>query len=345
MPSLARASLALLWPPAALALWRRDALATPTANGAGAATDARDATVPTASPESSDYKRLPGLYCVDSRFARKGAVYEDMLSSMYQRQSTWESCTSKCDEQRSCVAVGWWSTLSLCYNHFANTSACESVAASGAYAGWVNACQRTGIHDGSSAIIGAIAGSEGGDQPFACYEKVPADPARRLQTVVSGVGDPHLSNLRGERFDIYQPGIVPLLRLPRRAEPEGTLLLLEASAKRAGDVCSVYFQSVAISGRWTNQSEPIEFFANSHGAPMGMKWKEWKRFGTVELKMVRRTKGVEHVDVYAKLSGVAEYAVGGLLGSDDHKAMSTRPRQCSHRHAAALVSSIAAASP
>jgi hypothetical protein len=218
------------------------------------------------------------------------------------------------------------------------------VAASGAYAGWVNACQRTGIYDGSHAIIGAISGSEGDDEPFACYEKVLADPARFRQSVVSGVGDPHLSNMRGEHFDIFQTGIVPLLQLPRRAMLENTLLLLEANAKRMGDVCSVYFQSVTISGIWTNQSEPIQFFANPHGDPRGMKWKEWRRFGTVELKIVRQIKGIDYINVYAKLSGLAGYAVGGLLGSDDHKAMSTRPRQCSHRHAAALVSSIAVVS-
>merc|ERR1719356_733328 len=64
---------------------------------------------------------------------------------------------------------------------------------------------------------------------------------------VSGTGDPHLSNTRGEHFDIYQPGNMALLHVPRSAELARTLLLVEAEAKLMGDPCSVYFQVVTIS--------------------------------------------------------------------------------------------------
>ena len=161
--------------------------------------------------------------------------------------------------------------------------------------------------------------------------------------VVSGTGDPHLSNLRGEKFDVYQPGNMTLLHLPRLAEPARTLLLVEADARRMGDACSVYFQVLAISGKWTNESKPIQFLANAHGTPEGRNWREWMRFGSIDLKVVHQSKGVDYLNVYARNVGKSGYEVGGLLGLDDHEAVATRPRECAHRHVATLWSSVAAA--
>jgi hypothetical protein len=162
--------------------------------------------------------------------------------------------------------------------------------------------------------------------------------------VVSGTGDPHLSNIRGEHFDVYQPGNMALLHVPRLAEPSRTLLLVQADARHMGDACSVYFQVVTISGIWTNNSKPIQFLANPHGTPEGRDWKRWMRFGPIDLKVSRRHRGVEYLNVYARNVDHSGYEVGGLLGLDDHTAVAKRPVQCAHRHAAALydeVSSIA----
>jgi len=158
----------------------------------------------------------------------------------------------------------------------------------------------------------------------------------------SAVGDPHLSNMAGEHFDIYQPGNFTLLQVPRRpGAPGATLLRVEADARRMGDVCSLYFQAVNISGTWTNQSKPIIFVANAHGSPDGMKYNHWMHFGPVELKVMYRKKGVEFLNIYAKSVGRTGYAVGGLLGSDDHTAVSIRPRQCSHSARHAVLMSVA----
>jgi len=62
------------------------------------------------------------------------------------------------------------------------------------------------------------------------------------------------------------------------------------------------------------------------------------RFGTMDLKVARRKKGVYYLNVYARNVSHSGYEVGGLLGLDDHTAVAKRPRQCSHRHAAALFS-------
>jgi len=168
-----------------------------------------------------------------------------------------------------------------------------------------------------------------------CGEEAPT-PA--TPDVVSGTGDPHLSNIHGEHFDIYQTGSMALLRLPRLAEPARTMLLVEADARRVGDVCSVYFEVVTISGVWTNQTEPIQFLASTHSPPEGRHWKEWMHFGPIDLKVARRNKGVDYLNVYARNIGHSGYEVGGLLGLDDHTAVAKRPPQCSHRHAAALFS-------
>jgi len=177
----------------------------------------------------------------------------------------------------------------------------------------------------------------------ACPGDAPAPAPIQAPTTTeraSAVGDPHLSNMAGEHFDIYQPGTFTLLQVPRRpGAPGATLLRVEADARRMGDVCSLYFQAVNISGTWTNQSKPIIFVANARGFPDGMKYNQWMHFGPVDLKVKYRKKGVEFLNIYANSVGRTGYAVGGLLGSDDHTAVSIRPRQCSHSARRAMLAS------
>jgi hypothetical protein len=65
------------------------------------------------------------------------------------------------------------------------------------------------------------------------------------------------------------------------------------------------------------------------------------RFGTMDLKVVRRKKGVYYLNVYARNVSHSGHEVGGLLGLDDHRDVARRPRQCARRHAAVLVASVA----
>jgi len=156
------------------------------------------------------------------------------------------------------------------------------------------------------------------------------------------LGDPHVSNMRGEHFDIYRPGTLPLLHVPRHANRENRLLFVQADARQMRNECDAYFQTVTVSGIWTNQSGPIRFIANPHGTPPGIKWKEWVRFGDVQIQVVHRMKDINYLDFYAKVDAQSEYEVGGLLGSDDHTFVSTRPHECSHRRKAVLSSSASA---
>jgi len=169
-----------------------------------------------------------------------------------------------------------------------------------------------------------------------CPTPSPTPSPTPVPDMVSGVGDPHLTNIAGEHFDIYQPGNLTLIRLPQHADSASTLLLVEADARRMGGVCSVYFQVVVISGLWTNQSSTIRFLASAHGTPIGTDNKLWMRFGTVDLKVTRHKKGIEYLNVHARNVGHTGYAVGGLLGSDSHAFVATRPRECAHKHTAVL---------
>jgi len=151
------------------------------------------------------------------------------------------------------------------------------------------------------------------------------------QGPVSGVGDPHLTNMYGQRFDLYRTGVSVLLQIPGGAfvGPRRTLLRLEADVRRIGSVCSdVYFQVVTISGPWTNRSSSITLFAKeSEGKPNSMKW---RRFGKVDLKVAhgRTREGVDYLNVFAKNLGRAGCPVGGLLGGDDWTQAAQRPSGC-----------------
>merc|ERR1712228_1167307 len=59
----------------------------------------------------------------------------------------------------------------------------------------------------------------------------------------------------------------------------------------------------------------------------------WEEFGKVALKIViaHTDKGVQYLNVYAKHLGQSGFAVGGLLGEDDHEDASTPSDACVKR--------------
>lgn len=142
----------------------------------------------------------------------------------------------------------------------------------------------------------------------------------------SGTGDPHLTNMHGQRFDLYQPGVHVLIQVPRRAAPEDTLLRVEADARRMGGACAdMYFQVLNITGNWTGRSGGLQFFASQE-----VENKDWRDFGEVGLKVVRghTSEGIAYLNVFVKHLTRVKYSVGGLLGEDDHKAASTPGPEC-----------------
>jgi len=143
----------------------------------------------------------------------------------------------------------------------------------------------------------------------------------------SGKGDPHLTNMHGQRFDLYQPGVHTLIQVPRRAKPADTLLRVEADAQRMGGACAdLYFQVLNITGNWTGQSEGLQFFASKE-----VDNTDWRKFGEVDLKIIRghTGEGVIYLNIFVKHLTRLTYPVGGLLGEDDHTTAATPGPECS----------------
>jgi len=133
---------------------------------------------------------------------------------------------------------------------------------------------------------------------------------------VAATGDPHLQNIFGERFDLMQPGKHVLIQIPQGEPAEKTLLNVEALAQQLGGHCSdMYFQEVNISGAWAEarQTGGLRFQVQSEG--MG-----WTKFGVLEMKIARghTQQGTQYLNFYIKHLDRAGFAIGGLLGEDDH---------------------------
>jgi len=149
---------------------------------------------------------------------------------------------------------------------------------------------------------------------------------------VSATGDPHLQNVHGQRFDLMKPGKHILINIPRGESAADAMLRVEAQASRVGVGCSdMYFQALNITGSWAEQQQAGGYhYSISEPA---VEHPEWIAFYTVELKVVsgRTQHGIEYLNFYVKHLGRAGFAVGGLLGEDDHTDASTVPASCHNR--------------
>lgn len=90
---------------------------------------------------------------------------------------------------------------------------------------------------------------------------------------VSVRGDPHVTNMAGQTFDVRRVGTHRLIAIPQGfefEEADGSLLYVDASVESAGSACEgLYVKSVRARGRWLNSFGPMSFRANSDkfGAP------------------------------------------------------------------------------
>ena len=59
----------------------------------------------------------------------------------------------------------------------------------------------------------------------------------------------------------------------------------------------------------------------------------WMTFGKVQVKVAHGStqQGIQYLNFYVKHLRHAGFAVGGLLGEDDHKDVVTPPASCTHR--------------
>merc|ERR1719515_651271 len=69
----------------------------------------------------------------------------------------------------------------------------------------------------------------------------------------AAVGDPHLQNVHGERFDLMKPGKHVLINIPRGVGAEKSLLRVQADARQLSGKCAdMYFQEVNVTGSWAD---------------------------------------------------------------------------------------------
>jgi hypothetical protein len=63
-------------------------------------------------------------------------------------------------------------------------------------------------------------------------------------------GDPHVINVRGERFNIMQIGNHVLLELPRGSKSHQVHLRVDADVEQFGDCRTLYMQGLKVTGKW-----------------------------------------------------------------------------------------------
>jgi hypothetical protein len=180
-------------------------------------------------------------------------------------------------------------------------------------------------------------------------------PCSGISIGAAAVGDPHLQNVHGERFDLMKPGKHVLINIPRGVSAEKSLLRVQADARQLGGQCAdMYFQELNVTGSWAEAKQVGGYHYSV--SQRDVETPEWVAFGKVGLKVVhgRTDSGLSYLNVYVKHLGRAGYAVGGLLGEDDHEDVITPLEECAKRlslvdgveggHSAPSVLSVAEAS-
>jgi len=148
-------------------------------------------------------------------------------------------------------------------------------------------------------------------------------------TAASAVGDPHLFNVLGERFDLMQSGEHVLLLVPRAAARVETLLRVNVVARSDGSACSdMYIKAMNITGHWAKA--PVAYHAGSPPA----KSIGWQHFGPIDIKVAwgKTAQGTEYMNFFVRhLRQLhVHQQIGGLLGEDDHAAAARRDAKCAH---------------
>eukprot|EP00959_Pyramimonas_sp_CCMP1952_P475491 9504189-Pyramimonas_sp.AAC.5 len=62
-------------------------------------------------------------------------------------------------------------------------------------------------------------------------------PSPTADPTSSGVGDPHMQNIHGERFDLMKPGKHVLINIPQGSRDDA-MLIVQADARRLGENCA-----------------------------------------------------------------------------------------------------------
>jgi len=172
-------------------------------------------------------------------------------------------------------------------------------------------------------------------------------PSERLQVAspsptpspatAAATGDPHLQNIHGEKFDLMAPGIHVLINIPLGERAENALLRVQAVASHLSSQCEdIYFTELNVTGSWAS-AQQVGGYKFASGS-VSREAATWIAVGSVELKVVHAhtATGTHYLNFYIKHLGRVGFAVGGLLGEDDHEDVSTPTVTCQKRMSLAL---------
>jgi len=141
-----------------------------------------------------------------------------------------------------------------------------------------------------------------------------------------------LQNVRGQQFDLMQPGKHALLHIPKGATADAILLEVSAEAQQLGAQCAdMYFQELNITGIWAEVQHAGGFQFRADDVSCTGKARRMK-IGTLDLKVVYGCASeTRYLNFYVKHLSRVGLAIGGLLGEDDHRAEATPMQECGHR--------------
>ena len=133
-----------------------------------------------------------------------------------------------------------------------------------------------------------------------------------------------------------KPGKHVLVNIPRGEPADKAFLRVQADARQLGGHCAdMYFQELNVTGSWAEAKQAGGYhYSASQPDDKALGWLGFgSGFRKVELKVVhgRTGSGLLYLNVYVKHLGGAGFAVGGLLGEDDHKDVMIPPASCTHR--------------
>lgn len=140
----------------------------------------------------------------------------------------------------------------------------------------------------------------------------------------SAHGDPHMTNVLGESFDLRRTGAHVLLHIPRGAEPQDALLHVEARVRRGVSCWKTYIRTLNITGLWAekDKSGGMHFAAESlTNLTEHQKTQVWQLIaGPVHMKVscVYTNRNFAYLNFAASHLGKVGQPIGGILGEDDH---------------------------
>jgi len=128
------------------------------------------------------------------------------------------------------------------------------------------------------------------------------------------------------------PGIHVLINIPLGERAENALLRVQAVASHLSAHCDdIYFTELNVTGSWAS-AQQVGGYKFASGS-VSREAATWIAVGSVELKVVHAhtATGTHYLNFYIKHLGRVGFAVGGLLGEDDHEDVSTPTVTCQKR--------------